>query len=59
MSIPDFRTHIIISIGPKYRFASNIDFPKCHREIAASFSVFSSVIGCVRRENAEPDALKE
>ena len=26
----------IISKGPKYRFSSYIDFPKCRREIAAS-----------------------
>ena len=28
--------------GPKYRFPSNIDFPKCHREIAASLNDFGN-----------------
>ena len=30
----------IISKGPKYRFPSNIDFPKCRGEIAASLNDF-------------------
>ena len=34
--IPDATVRNIISKGPKYRFPSNIDFPKCRREIAAS-----------------------
>ena len=34
--IPDARVRNIISKGPKYRFSSDIDFPKCRREIAAS-----------------------
>ena len=34
--IPDARVQNFISIGPKYRFPSNIDFSKCRREIAAS-----------------------
>ena len=34
--IPDARVRNIISKGPKYKFRSNIDFPKCRREIAAS-----------------------
>ena len=42
---------------PKYRFPSYIDFPKCGREIAASLNYFSNR-GC-KRENVEPDALKE
>ena len=32
------RVRNIISKGPKYRFPSNIDFPKCRREIAASLN---------------------
>ena len=32
----------IISKVPKYRFPSNIDFPKCCREIAASLNDFSN-----------------
>ena len=36
--IPDSRVGNIISKGPKYRFPSNIDFPKCRREIAASLN---------------------
>ena len=36
--IPDVRVRNIFSKGPKYRFPSNIDFPKCRREIAASFN---------------------
>ena len=31
----------IISKGPKYIFPSNIDFPKCRREIATSLNDFS------------------
>ena len=38
---PDARVHNIISRGPKYTFPSNINFPKCHREIAASLNYFS------------------
>ena len=34
--IPDARVRNIIYKGPKYRFPSNIDFPKCRRVIAAS-----------------------
>ena len=55
--IPDSRIRNIISKGPKYRFASNIDFPKCRREIALSLNDFSN--RWCRRENVEPDALKE
>ena len=55
--IPDARVRNIISKGPKYRFPSNIDFPKCHREIAASLNDFSN--RWCKRENVEPDALKE
>ena len=43
--------------GPKYRFLSNIDFPKCRREIAAFLNDFSN--RWCKRENVEPDALKE
>ena len=38
--IPDARVRNIISKGPKYRFPSNIDFPKCRREIPASLNDF-------------------
>ena len=55
--IPDARIRNIISIGPKYKFPSNIDFPKCRREIAASLNDFSN--RWCKRENNEPDALKE
>ena len=55
--IPDARVRNIISKGSKYRFPSNIDFPKCRREIAASLKDFSS---CWREPaNVEPDDLKE
>ena len=40
--IPDSRIHSIIPKGPKYRFSSNIDFPKCRREIAASLNDLST-----------------
>ena len=40
--IPDARVRNIISKGPKYRFPSKIDFPKCRREIAASLNDFSN-----------------
>ena len=53
----DARVRNIISKGPKYRFASNIDFSKCRREIAASLNDFSN--RWCKRENVEPDALKE
>ena len=43
--------------GPKYRFPSNITFPKCRREIAASLNDFSN--RWCKRENAKSDALKE
>ena len=36
--IPDARARNIISKVPKYRFPSNIDFPKCRREICASLN---------------------
>ena len=55
--IPDARVPNIISFGPKYRFPSNIDLPKCRREIAASFNDFSN--RWCKPENDEPDALKE
>ena len=47
----------LISKGPKYRFPSNIDFPKCRREIAASLNDFTN--RWCKRENVKPDALKE
>ena len=50
-AIPDSRVRYII------RFPSNIDFPKCRREIAASLNYFSN--RWCKRENVEPDALKE
>ena len=34
--IPDARVCNIISKGPKYSLTSNIDFPKCRREMSAS-----------------------
>ena len=55
--IPDARVRNIISKGAKYRFPSNIDFPKCRREITASLNDFSN--GWCKQENVEPDALKE
>ena len=54
--IPDARVHNIISKGPKYRFPSDIDFPICRREIAASLNDFSK--RWCKRENVGPDALK-
>ena len=53
--IPDTRVRNIISKGPKYRFSSNIDFPKWCREIASSLNDFSN--RWCKRENVEPDAL--
>ena len=55
--IPDARIRNIISKGPKYRFPSNIYFPRYSRKIAASLSDFSN--RWCKRENVEPDALKE
>ena len=55
--IPDASVCNIISKGPKYIFPSNIDFSKCRREIAASLNAFSN--RWCKRENVEPDALKE
>ena len=55
--IPDARVPNIISKGPKYRFSSNIDFPKCRREIAASLNDFSN--RWCKRENFKPHASKE
>ena len=55
--IPDARVRNIISKGPKYRFPSNIDFPKYRREIAASLNDFSN--RWCKPENVEPDALKD
>ena len=40
-----------------YRFPSNIDFPKCRREIAAPLNDISNRL--CKQENVEPDALKE
>ena len=54
---PDARVRSIISKGPKYRLSSNIKFPKCRREIAASLNGFS--YRWCKRENVEPDALRE
>ena len=56
-AIPDSRVRYIISKGPKYRFPSYIDFPKCRREIAASLNDLSD--RWCKRENVEPDALKD
>ena len=41
----------------KYRFPSNIDFPKYRREITASLNDFSN--RPCNEKNVEPDALKE
>ena len=38
--IPDVKVRNIISKGPKYKFPSNIGFPKCRIEIAASLNDF-------------------
>ena len=54
--IPDSRDRNIISKGPKYRFPSKIDFPKCQRGVAASLNDFSN--RWCKRENVEPGALK-
>ena len=42
------RVRNIISKGPKYRFTSNIDFPKCRRKMAASLNDFS-YLWCKRK----------
>ena len=55
--IPGARVRNIISKVPKYRFPSDIDFPKCRREIAASLNDFSN--RWCKRENVDPNALKE
>ena len=55
--IPDARARNIASKGPKYGFPSNIDFPKCRREIAVPSNDFSN--RWCKRENIETDALKE
>ena len=55
--IPDSRGSNIFSKGPKYSIPSKIDFPKCHKKIAALFNDFS-ICWCTR-ENVERDALKE
>ena len=54
---PNARFRNIISKGPKYIFSSNNHFPKCRREIAASLNYVSN--HWCKRENVEPDALKE
>ena len=56
-AIPDARVRNIISKGPKYRFPSNIDFPKCRREVDASLNDFSN--RWCKQEHVEPVALKE
>ena len=55
--IPDARVFNNISKGPKYRFPSNNDFPKCRIEVAASLNDFSN--HWRKWENVEHDALKE
>ena len=55
--IPYARVRNIISKDPKYRSLSNIDFPKCRREIATSLNDFSN-LWC-KWENVEPDVLRE
>ena len=54
---PEARVCNNISKRPKYRFPSNIDFLKCRRDFDASLNDFSN--RWFRRENIEPDALKE
>ena len=54
--IPDARVRNIISKGPKYRFPSNSDFPKCCRD--RCFLNDMSNRWC-KRGNVEHDALKE
>ena len=41
----------------KSRYTSTIDFPKCRKEIAAFLNDYSN--RWCKRENVEPDALKE
>ena len=53
--IPDARVRNIMSKGPKYRFPSNTDFPKCRREIAAFLNDLSN--RWCKQEIVEPDAL--
>ena len=55
--IPDARVRNYFSKGPKYRFPSNIDFPKCGRKIAASLNDFGN--RWCKRKSVEPDALKK
>ena len=55
--IPDARICNINFKGPKYKFPSYIDFPKCRREIAASLNDLSN--RWCKLENVETDALKE
>ena len=40
--IHDARVRNTISKGAKYKFYSDIDFPKCRREIAASLNEFDN-----------------
>ena len=55
--IPDAIDRNIISKGSRYRFSSNVYFPKCRREITALSNGFSN--RWCKLENIEPDALKE
>ena len=55
--IPDARVHNVIYKGPKYRFPSCIDFPKCRREITTCLNDFSN--RWCKLENVEPGVLKE
>ena len=55
--MPDARIRNIISKGPKYRFPSNIVFPKSRREIVASLNDFSN--RWCKRKNVKTDALEE
>ena len=57
MSFLTLEIAILLLKGPKYRFPSNIDFPKCRRTIADSLNDFSN--RWCKRENVEHDALKE
>ena len=57
MSFLTLEFAIFFSKGQQYRFRTSIDFPICRREIAASIKDFSN--RWCKRDNAEPDALKE
>ena len=55
--ISDSRIRKIVSIGPKYRFPSYINFDKCREEIASALNDFGN--RWYKREGVEDNALKE